>query len=109
MISEKNKTITLAVKGMSCNSCSARIEKKVGGLEGVSSARVNFAAEIATIEYDPVIIQVGRFSKEIQKLGFEVLSTRKVFMIKGMTCASCVSRVENKLSSLSGILESKSI
>ena len=107
MISEKNKTITLAVKGMSCNSCSARIEKKVGGLEGVSSARVNFAAEIATIEYDPVIIQVGRFSKEIQKLGFEVLSTRKVFMIKGMTCASCVSRVENKLSSLSGILDVK--
>jgi len=107
MISEKNKTITLAVKGMSCNSCSARIEKKVGGLEGVSSARVNFAAEIATIEYDPEIIQVEQFSKEIQKLGFEVLSTRKVFMIKGMTCASCVSRVENKLSSLSGILDVK--
>ncbi|SVC03931.1 uncharacterized protein METZ01_LOCUS256785, partial [marine metagenome] len=107
MISEKNKTITLAVKGMSCNSCSARIEKKVEGLEGVSSARVNFAAEIATIEYDPEIIQVEQFSKEIQKLGFEVLSTRKVFMIKGMTCASCVSRVENKLSSLSGILDVK--
>ena len=68
MISEKNKTITLAVKGMSCNSCSARIEKKVGGLEGVSSARVNFAAEIATIDYDPKIIQAEQFPKEIENL-----------------------------------------
>ena len=107
MISEKNKTITLAIKGMSCNSCSARIEKKVGGLEGVSSARVNFAAEIATIEYDPKIIQAEQFPKEIQKLGFEVLSTRKAFMVRGMTCASCVTRVENKLFSLSGVLDVK--
>ena len=103
MISEKNKTITLAIKGMSCNSCSARIEKKVGGLEGVSSTRVNFAAEIATIAYDPKIIQAEQFPKEIQKLGFEVLSTRKAFMVRGMTCASCVTRVENKLFALSGV------
>ena len=107
MVSKKNKTITLAVKGMSCNSCSARIEKKVGGLEGVSSARVNFAAEIATIEYDSKIIQAEQFPKEIQKLGFEVLSTRKAFMVRGMTCASCVTRVENKLLSLSGVLDVK--
>ena len=107
MISEKNKTITLAVKGMSCNSCSARIEKNVGGLEGVSSAKVNFATEIATIEYDSKVIQAEQFPKEIQKLGFEVLSTRKAFMVRGMTCASCVTRVENKLFSLSGVLDVK--
>lgn len=72
MISEKNEKVTLAVKGMSCASCSARIEKKVSGLEGVSSAKVNFAAETATVKFNPEIIPAERFPQEIQKLGFEV-------------------------------------
>ncbi len=107
VISEKNETITLAVKGMSCASCSARIEKKVGGLEGVSSAKVNFAAEIATVEFDPGKIEAKQFPEEIKKLGFEVPATRQVFPIGGMTCASCVARVEKKLSSLSGVSDVK--
>ena len=103
VISEKKETISLAIKGMSCASCSARIEKKVGGLEGVSSAKVNFASETATVEFNPEIIQAEQFPEEIKKLGFEVPFTRQVFPVGGMTCASCVSRVENKLSSLPGV------
>ncbi|MEK9629174.1 MAG: heavy metal translocating P-type ATPase [Nitrospinota bacterium] len=104
---EKKETLTLAVKGMSCASCSARIEKKVGGLEGVSSAKVNFAAELATVEFDPDKIQPEQFPKEIKKLGFDVPATHQVFSIGGMTCASCVSRVEKKLSSLQGVSDVK--
>ena len=107
VISGKNKIVTFAVKGMSCASCSARIEKKIGGLEGVSSAKVNFAAEIATVEYDPEKIQAEQFPEEIKKLGFEVPATRQIFSIGGMTCASCVSRVEQKLFSLSGVSDVK--
>ena len=107
VISEKKETISLAIKGMSCASCSARIEKKVGGLEGVSSAKVNFASETATVEFNPEIIQAEQFPEEIKKLGFEVPFTRQVFPVGGMTCASCVSRVENKLSSLPGVSDVK--
>ncbi|MBC8283927.1 MAG: copper-translocating P-type ATPase [Nitrospinae bacterium] len=102
-ISPQAKTITLPVKGMSCASCSARIEKKVGELEGVSSAKVNFAAELATIDFNSEIIQAEQFPAEIQKLGFEVPATRQSFSIGGMTCASCVSRVEKNISSLPGV------
>ncbi|MBC8287259.1 MAG: heavy-metal-associated domain-containing protein [Nitrospinae bacterium] len=42
---ENKNSITLSVKGMNCASCSARIKKKVGEMEGVISAHVNFAAE----------------------------------------------------------------
>ncbi|MBT6718225.1 MAG: copper-translocating P-type ATPase [Nitrospina sp.] len=100
-------SLTIPVKGMSCASCSARIEKKVGGLKGVSSAKVNFAAEIATVEFDSEKIQAEQFPLEIKKLGFEVPSTRQSFQVGGMTCASCVSRVENKLSSLPGVSDVK--
>ncbi|MBC8287266.1 MAG: heavy metal translocating P-type ATPase [Nitrospinae bacterium] len=103
-IKSKNKeTITLPVKGMSCASCSARIEKKVGELEGVISAHVNFAAEAASIEFDPQKISADKFPMAIEKLGFEVPRLSKIFPVEGMTCASCVSRVEKKLLSLQGI------
>jgi Cu+-exporting ATPase len=107
VISEKNESITLPVKGMSCASCSARIEKKFGELDGVSLAKVNFAAEMATVEFDPEKISAEQFPEEIKKLGFEVPWVHENFPIEGMTCASCVSRVEKKLSSLSGVSEVK--
>ena len=107
VISEKNETIALPVKGMSCASCSARIEKKVGELDGVSLAKVNFAAEMATVEFDPEKIRAEQFPEEIKKLGFEVPSVHETFSIEGMTCASCVSRVEKKLSSLPGVSDVK--
>ncbi|MBT3509547.1 MAG: copper-translocating P-type ATPase [Nitrospina sp.] len=100
----KNKTnITLPVKGMTCASCSARIEKKVGELEGVNSVHVNLAAEVASIEFDPQKISASQFPSAIGKLGFEVPGQRKTFSVEGMTCASCVSRVEKKLASLDGV------
>jgi P-type Cu+ transporter len=107
VISEKNETIALPVKGMSCASCSARIEKKVGELDGVSLAKVNFAAEMATVEFDPEKISAEQFPEEIKKLGFEVPSVHETFSVEGMTCASCVSRVEKKISSLPGVSDVK--
>ena len=97
------ENITLPVKGMSCASCSARIEKKVGELEGVISTHVNFAAAVASIEFDPQNISADQFPMVIEKLGFEVSRLSKIFPVEGMTCASCVSRVEKKLLSLQGV------
>ncbi|MZG30376.1 MAG: copper-translocating P-type ATPase [Nitrospinae bacterium] len=95
--------LTLPVKGMSCASCSARIEKKVGEMEGVVSAHVNFAAEVASIDFDPQKISADQFPTAIEKLGFEVPRQSKTYPVEGMTCASCVSRVEKKLSSIQGV------
>ena len=106
-ILEKNKKVIMTVRGMSCASCSARIEKKIGGLEGVYYAKVNFANETAIVEFDPAIITAEQFPKEIQKLGFEIPATRQTFLVEGMTCASCVSRVEKNISSLTGVSDIK--
>ncbi|MBT3924023.1 MAG: copper-translocating P-type ATPase [Nitrospina sp.] len=104
MSDQKSKiNITLPVKGMTCASCSARIEKKIGELEGVNSVHVNLAAEVASIEFDPQKVSASQFPNTIEKLGFEVPGQNKTFPVEGMTCASCVSRVEKKLASLEGV------
>mgnify|MGYP006423409059 FL=1 len=101
------QNISLPVKGMSCASCSARIEKKVGELGGVSSVQVNFAAEVASIEFDSTKISASQFSPAIEKLGFQVPSRHDTFSVEGMTCASCVARVEKKLLALEGVHDAK--
>ncbi|MBT5028740.1 MAG: cadmium-translocating P-type ATPase [Nitrospina sp.] len=101
------QNISLPVKGMSCASCSARIEKKVGELGGVNSVQVNFAAEVASIEFDSTKISASQFSPAIEKLGFQVPSRHDTFSVEGMTCASCVARVEKKLLALEGVHDAK--
>ena len=44
--------VELPISGMSCASCVSRIEKGLSKFQGVSDAKVNFAAEKATIAYD---------------------------------------------------------
>jgi Cu+-exporting ATPase len=97
------QSVRLPVKGMSCASCAARIEKKVGEMEGVEKAGVNFGAEVAVVDFDAEKISPADVFEAIEKLGFEVPRSQKAFRVEGMTCASCVSRVETKLSGIEGV------
>jgi len=45
-------TVTLAVDGMTCASCAARIEKRLNKIDGVR-ASVNYATEQAAVDFDP--------------------------------------------------------
>lgn len=99
--------ITLPVKGMSCASCAARIEKKVGEMEGALKASVVFGSEIASVNYDPAVNSPRQIIATIETLGFEVPREKSVFPVEGMTCASCVSRVEKKLLSLDGVIDAQ--
>ncbi len=50
------KVDELTVTGMTCASCSARVEKVVGKLAGVKSASVNLATEKLSLEYDEAVL-----------------------------------------------------
>jgi Cu+-exporting ATPase len=64
---------TLAIGGMTCAACSARIERVVRKLEGVTGATVNLATEKATIAYDPQIIRMSAIKESIEKAGYKAL------------------------------------
>ena len=65
------KKETLEISGMSCAACSARIEKKLNKLEGVTKAAVNLAAEKAVIEYDSSRLKVSQLIKTVEALGYK--------------------------------------
>lgn len=61
-------TVSVAVDGMTCGSCAAKVERHLNGLDGVE-ARVNFATERATINA-PANYDATALLGEIEGLGF---------------------------------------
>ena len=98
---------TLAVKGMSCASCSARIEKVLSGQDGIQSASVNLAAETLEVEWDDSALSLEDIAESVSGLGFELeMPSTEVTLdlaIKEMTCASCSARIEKVVGALDGI------
>ena len=98
---------TLAVKGMTCASCSARIEKVLAAQDGIQSVSVNLAAETMEVEWDNSILSVEDIAQRVSGLGFEleIPSSEVTFdlALKGMTCASCSARIEKVAGGLDGV------
>ncbi|HYF93510.1 MAG TPA: heavy metal translocating P-type ATPase [Symbiobacteriaceae bacterium] len=59
----------LDVTGMTCAACSARIEKELNKLPGVT-ASVNLAAEKATVEFTPGLTDLAATIKKVESLGY---------------------------------------
>ncbi len=91
------KMLTIPVTGMTCASCVRRVERALGKKEGVASASVNFAAEKATVEYDPKATTPEELVGVIEGAGYGTDVRETTFGVRGMTCASCVGRVERAL------------
>jgi Cu+-exporting ATPase len=61
--------VRLAISGMTCASCSARIERKLGKVEGIESATVNLATEKASVSFSaPVTVE--QIVAEVKKTGY---------------------------------------
>lgn len=97
--------LTVDVVGMTCAACSARIEKSLNKLEGVTSANVNLLANKATVEFDSAATNKDMIVKTIEKTGYEVPLTRETLLVEGMTCAACSARVEKMLGKVEGVVK----
>ena len=99
--SEKTR---IHITGMTCTTCAATIEKALSETPGVEKATVNFASESAFIEYDTSKVNLARIKNTVSQLGYGVATKKSIFPVHGMTCASCVARVEDALSGVPGVI-----
>jgi Cu+-exporting ATPase len=99
------KTVEFSVSGMSCASCVARIEKGLSKMSGIEEAKVNFASERATVTFDPSRIQMGDLVDVVKDLGYEAGLEKVTLPVHGMSCASCVKKVEGALNGLDGVIK----
>ena len=96
-------TVVLPVEGMTCASCVGRVEKALGKVEGVAGANVNLATERAEVTYDPTATDPNTVAEAVVRAGYDVPTETLSFAIEGMTCASCVARVEGAMGKAAGV------
>ncbi|HLQ20650.1 MAG TPA: heavy metal translocating P-type ATPase [Tabrizicola sp.] len=93
-------TVALPIAGMTCASCAGRVERALKAVPGVSAAAVNLATETAEVTgIAPPEALIGA----VEKVGYQVPAGAQELTIEGMTCASCVARVERALKSVPGV------
>ncbi|CAJ8036223.1 copper-translocating P-type ATPase [Burkholderia pseudomallei] len=110
------------IAGMTCASCVGRVEKALAQVPGVARATVNLATEKATVDADAdAHVDTARLIDAVKRAGYraspaidpasalapspEIAAARTAIEldIAGMTCASCVGRVEKALAQVPGV------
>ncbi len=119
-------SVRFPVEGMTCASCVSRIERYLRKVDGVTQANVNLVTESASVVFDPTRLGLEDLGAAVEAAGYEArldraetsdgdgghrvevaLATPRTLAldIEGMTCASCVSRIERYLRKVDGVVE----
>jgi Cu+-exporting ATPase len=102
-ISRQSATLTFPIEGMSCASCVKRVETAAAKLPGVVEAHANFANETLAVSPGPDF-DAAALRAAIKGAGYELPVSTLEIGIEGMTCASCVKRVEDALAATPGVV-----
>ena len=97
-------TLQLPISGMTCASCVARVEKAIAKVPGVQQASVNGATDSARLVLDGANADATAqaVAAAVAKAGYAIPTETVRLQIDGMTCASCVGRVEKALARVPG-------
>ncbi|TNF81497.1 copper-translocating P-type ATPase [Pseudomonas sp. ICMP22404] len=97
----ESTTFDLPIAGMTCASCAGRVERALSKVAGTRAVSVNLATEQARVQASeqslPALIEA------VEQAGYHVPVQTLELSIGGMTCASCVGRVERALGKIPGV------
>jgi Cu+-exporting ATPase len=98
------RRIELPVSGLTCPRCVQTVEHALRGVPGVRGATVNLAGGRAFVDYDPARASLSALHDAIRAAGYRTETAKTRFTIEGITCASCVTKIETALRETPGVL-----
>lgn len=96
--------VSIRIEGMTCASCVGRVEKALRAVDGVASASVNLATERADVTFSNAS-SAGAVEKALKEAGYGAVTRRMDLAVEGMSCASCVGRIEAALRAVPGVVD----
>ncbi len=96
--------IELPVSGLTCPKCVETVERALRAVPGVGRATVNLAQGRAFVEYDAGRATAAALHDAIKAAGYRSDTATARFSIDGITCASCVTKIETALRATPGVL-----
>ncbi|XP_071773088.2 copper-transporting ATPase 1 [Centroberyx gerrardi] len=107
-----NSKCFIQIGGMTCASCVANIERNLKNEPGIYSVLVALMASKAEVRYNPDVIDPLKVAECVRELGFtasvmedyEGSDGNLELVVRGMTCASCVHKIESSLMREKGII-----
>lgn len=97
----ESTTFDLPIAGMTCASCAGRVERALSKVIGATAVSVNLATELARVQAPSDSLPA--LMEAVQQAGYSVPQQTLELSIEGMTCASCVGRVERALTKVPGV------
>ncbi|MBI2371788.1 MAG: heavy metal translocating P-type ATPase [Deltaproteobacteria bacterium] len=97
------RRVHLKLGGLSCASCVQTIETALKRTPGIAEAAVNFAAQKATVTYDPAVLDLKAIEQAITGVGYEVESEELLLTVHGMGSPHCAQVIEQGVSRLDGV------
>ncbi|MHB8992528.1 MAG: heavy metal translocating P-type ATPase, partial [Chloroflexota bacterium] len=91
---EKSGRTTLEITGMTCASCSGRVERALRALPGVDAANVNLATEKATVVFQPSLASMVDFRRAIEEAGYGLVEERSEATGAGEDAQAIATRLE---------------
>ncbi|WP_442772996.1 heavy metal translocating P-type ATPase [Paenirhodobacter enshiensis] len=92
------------VDGMHCGSCTGTVERTLLAQPGVSEASANLMAHSAQVSFTAPATPAA-LAKALADAGYPVSAAHLRLDVTGMSCASCVSHVEEALLATPGVLD----
>jgi copper-transporting P-type ATPase V len=111
----RSTQLDLPVEGMTCGSCSARVQRTLEKQPGVLDAEVNLATGVARISVDDAV-DLASLQAAVAKAGYELelpeepapaAETEHELQVEGMTCGSCSARVQRALAKQPGVVDAQ--
>lgn len=103
MSQQNTQKVDFAVDGMTCAACVSRVERALSTVDGVQNVSVNLTTKRASVTYDSKAADIDALLKASSDAGYPAQTDILDLNIEGMTCAACVSRVENRLKKQHGV------
>lgn len=97
--------IELPIVGMTCGKCVTIVEKALRDVSGVAQATVNLDQGRAFVTYDPAKAGFEDLVQAVKTAGYLTGTATAKIGIRGMSCASCVTTIEEGLQRTPGVLK----